>query len=347
MRRGALIGTAASALALAAVWSVGIRPAGAQEAATLDQMESMLRTGRYEEVVSGLEAPMGTGATAEPRALRLLVEALIATGRYDEAAEVFEGVDAAEVGLGVLRGRTALLGGDREGARQAFESARVARGGDSLVASFELARMAWDEGAIGQATTGFYAMIDAYNRGAADTAEELVAVAHACQLLGRDDPELFKDALRAYDEAVALDPSWSVPRIRLGELFLEKYDSSQARTAIADVLRSNPRHPEALLAMARTMRFDGDPRAVETLDAALEVNPNLIAARVFRARVRLAFGALRRGPRRGGEGDPGRSRIAHRPDGAGGGRVPRGAGGGVRQRARRHPGGQPTLRRSV
>ena len=305
--RRSLAGTAATAMVLAVVCSVGAWPAGAQEPVSLDEIESMLRTGRYEDAISRLEVRTGPGETAAPRAVQLLVEALIATGRYDEAAAAFEGVDAADAALGVLRGRVALLGGDREGARQAFESARVARRGDALVASFELARLARDQGAIEQATTGFYAMIDAYNRGAADTAEELVAVAEACQWLGRDDPELFKDALRAYDEAVALDPSWPVPRIRLGELFLEKYDSSQARTSIADVLRSNPRHPEALLAMARTMRFDGDPRAGETLDAALEVNPNLIAARVFRARLRLAserFGEAREEAEKAIQADP-------------------------------------------
>ena len=305
--RRSLAGAAASALLLAVVWSVGAWPAAAQEPASLDEIESMLRTGRYEDAISRLEVRTGAAEAAAPRALQLLVEALIATGRYDEAAAAFEGVDPADVGLGVLRGRVALLDGDREGARQAFESARVARRGEALVASFELARLARDQGAIEQATTGFYAMIDAYNRGAADTAEELVAVAEACQWLGRDDPELFKDALRAYDEAVALDPSWPVPRIRLGELFLEKYDSSQARTSIADVLRSNPRHPEALLAMARTMRFDGNPRAGETLDAALEVNPNLIAARVFRARLRLAserFGEAREEAEKAIQADP-------------------------------------------
>ena len=298
---------AVGALTLAIVWSVGAWPVAAQEDVSLDELESMLLTGRYEDVVSRLEASSGVGATTEPRRLRLLVEALIAVGRYDEAAATLAGVDAADVGLGVLSGRVALLNGDREGAGRALEAARSAGGEDALVASFELARLAWDRGAIAEATAGFYAMIDAYNRGAADTAEELAAVAHACQLLGRDDPELFKDALRAYDEAVALDPSWPVPRIRLGELFLEKYDSSQARTAIADVLRSNPRHPEALLAMARTMRFDGDPRALDTLDAALEVNPNLTAARVFRARLRLAserFGEAREEVEKAIEGDP-------------------------------------------
>ncbi|MDE2690663.1 MAG: tetratricopeptide repeat protein [Acidobacteriota bacterium] len=305
--RRSLAGTAASVLALAVVWSAGTWPAAAQEPASLDEIESMLRTGRYEDAISRLQVRTSAGEAAAPRALRLLVEALIATGRYEEAAAAFEGVDPADAGLGVLRGRVALLDGDREGAREAFESARLAGRGEALVASFELARLARDQGAIEQATTGFYAMIDAYNRGAADTAEELVAVAEACQWLGRDDPELFKDALRAYDEAVALDPSWPLPRIRLGELFLEKYDSSQARTSIADVLRTNPRHPEALLAMARTMRFDGDPRAAETLDAALEVNPNLIAARVFRARLRLAserFGEAREEAEKAIQADP-------------------------------------------
>ncbi len=286
IRRLVAAGAAACTLALAPAV-----PAAAQDArgvVPLDQIRSMIRAGRYEDALALLEERPRPGAVPAPLELRLRVEALTAVGRYDDAAAAFEGFDAAEAGLGVLRGRVALLGGDRELARRAFESALAARGDDALVASFELARLAWDRGAVEDAARGFYNMIDAYNTGAADTAEELLAVAQACQLLGRDDPELFKDALKAYDEAAALDPSWPMPRIRVGELFLAKYDSRQARSSIADVLVANPRHPEALLAMARTMSFDGDPRAAGTLDAALEVNPNLVAARVYRARLRLA-----------------------------------------------------------
>ncbi len=273
---------------------------------SLDEIEQWILTGRYDEAVEQLDAP-ADGAD-DPRALRLRVEALISIGRYDDAEAAFAGRDGAAPGLGVLRGRVALLRGDRETARRFFEEARAAQGADALVASFELARLAWERGEIEAATSGFYGLIDAYNRGAADTAEELVAVGQACQFLGRDDPELFKDALRAYDEAVALAPSWPAPRIRLGELFLEKYDSSQARSSLADVLRSNPRHPEALLAMAQTMRFDGDPRAQSVLDSALEVNPNLIPARVFRARLRFQaerFAEAREEAERALEIDPG------------------------------------------
>ncbi len=300
---GRWIGPLAAVLAA----SLYLAPAAAQDGpVSLDEIEQWILTGRYEEAVEQLDAREGEAGDA--RALRLRVEALISTGRHDEAEAAFEGVDAAALGLGVLRGRVALLGGDREAARRSFEEARAARGAEALVASFELALLAWERGEIEAATSDFYGMIDAYNRGAANTAEELVAVGQACRLLGRDDPELFKDALRAYDEAAALAPSWPAPRIRIGELFLEKYDSAQARSALGDVLRSNPRHPEALLAMARTMRFDGDPRAQAVLDSALEVNPNLIPALVFQARLRFQaerFGEARTQAEKALEVDPG------------------------------------------
>ncbi len=265
-------------------WSP-LTAAAQDEAVSLQDIEQWILTGRYGDALEQLDARSGQADDAG--ALRLRVEALTSMGRYEDAARAFDGANAAGLGLGVLRGRVALLAGDREQAGRWFEEARAARGPDGLVAAFELALLLWERGEIEEATRAFYGMIDAYNRGAADTAAELLAVGRACQLLGRDDPELFKDALRAYDEAVALDPSWPLPRVRIGELFLEKYDSSQARSSLADVLRMNPRHPEALLAMARTMRFDGDPRAQATLDAALDVNPNLTSGRVFQAWLHL------------------------------------------------------------
>lgn len=276
-------------LVLAAGAGSPVATAAQEEAVSLQDIEQWILTGRYEDALEQL----GARSADDAGALRLRVQALTSMGRYEEAARTFEGVDAMGFGLGVVRGRVALLAGDREEARNWFEEARTARGPDALVAAFELARLAWDRGDIEEASKGFYGMIDAYNQGTADTAAELLAVAEACRLLGRDDPELFKDALRAYDEAVALAPSWPLPRVRTGELFLEKYDSGQARSSLADVLRANPRHPEALLAMARTMRFDGDPRAQATLDAAFEVNPNLTPARVFQAWLHLGVERFR------------------------------------------------------
>ncbi len=294
----------AVALALALLLAAGApAPAVAQETApaasqaaqpTLDNAERLIRTGRYEDALNGLDA-IGDDEpdAAATRALRLRVDALVATGQHEEAAAALDEAlgDAGDAGsrdLELLRGRVSLLLGDRAAARSSFEAAVAADGPDRLTASFELALLGWERGEVDEATRGFYAMIDAYNRGEARTAEELLAVARACQLLGRDDPELFKDALRAYDEAVAAAPGWPLPRILLGELFLEKYDSQQARAAIGEVLEVNPHHPRALLAMARTMSFDGDPRSMELLDRALQVNSRQVEARVYRARRSLA-----------------------------------------------------------
>ena len=136
------IGPVAVVLALA-VWSPAA-VAAQDEPVSLDDIEQWILTGRYEEAAEQLDAR--ADEAGDPRALRLRVEALTSTGRYDEAAAAFEGVDAQALGLGVLRGRVALLGGDREEARRSFEEARAARGADALLASFELARLAWGPG---------------------------------------------------------------------------------------------------------------------------------------------------------------------------------------------------------
>ena len=47
-----------------------------------------------------------------------------------------------------------------------------------------------------------------------------LAVGRAVRYLGRTNPDLFQDALRAYDEAAAADPGWMEPMRRAGDLFL-------------------------------------------------------------------------------------------------------------------------------
>ena len=73
----------------------------------------------------------------------------------------------------------------------------------------------------------------------------------------------------------------------MGELFVEKYDSTQARDSLRDVLQVNPKHPEANLAFARLLHFDGSSQAMEVARAVLDENPNLVAARVLVARLLL------------------------------------------------------------
>ncbi|HUP22865.1 MAG TPA: tetratricopeptide repeat protein, partial [Thermoanaerobaculia bacterium] len=164
----------------------------------------------------------------------------------------------------------------------------VARGSVvELEARTELGELLFLRGRLEEATRELYRLIDLYNERDRLTASELVAVARAVRILGRDDPQLFKDALKAFDEAVAADPADPEPRVRTAVLFLEKYDSGEARTSLQPVLERNPNHPEALLALARVRRFDGSPEARVLVDRALAVNPNLVSARVFSGQLLL------------------------------------------------------------
>ncbi len=99
---------------------------------------------------------------------------------------------------------------------------------------------------------------------------------------------MFQDALRAFDEAAAADPSSLEPALETGLLFLERYDGTSADTEIERVLSRNPRHARALVAKAKAMQFNGSMGVMETVEKALETNPRLVEALVFKARLHLA-----------------------------------------------------------
>jgi tetratricopeptide (TPR) repeat protein len=249
--------------------------------------EAALRTGRYEAAIAAFTRAATVDSSAA-RAHRGLVRALSEVGRYEDAETAARraistgGPLAREVwnALGeVLRERGKLAA-----AESAFTRAVAEQASDSLTAQVNLAVLAYDRGQRDDAMRRFDRFIDIYNsRRGRLTAEELTAVGIACRYLGLDEPQLFKDALKAFDEAAAADPTALEPRVRVGELFLEKYNAADAQTTFDEVLRVNPSHPRALLGAARRRSFDGAPGADSLLRRALEVNPNLVPARVFSA----------------------------------------------------------------
>jgi tetratricopeptide (TPR) repeat protein len=249
--------------------------------------EAALRAGRYDAAIAAFTRA-ATGDSTSARAHRGLVRALSEVGRYEQAeaaarrATAAPGPVAREVwnSLGeVLRERGKLAA-----AESAFTRAVAERASDSLTAQLNLAVLAYDRGQRDDAMRRFDRFIDVYNsRRGRLTAEELTAVGIACRYLGLDEPQLFKDALKAFDEAAATDPTALEPRLRAGELFLEKYNAADAQTTFDEILRISPSHPRALLGAARRRAFDGAPGADSLLRRALEVNPNLVAARTFSA----------------------------------------------------------------
>ena len=134
--------------------------------------------------------------------------ALSSVGRYDEAgggltAFLEKHPDARGVRLALGRALAEL--GHYDEARRILEAEIEAHGPDRLAAQAVLGRIALDAGDRQGASARFDALIDAYNDGTARTADDLEAVATACRYLGAEDPQLFKDALKAFDEAIAAD----------------------------------------------------------------------------------------------------------------------------------------------
>ncbi|NJD17908.1 MAG: tetratricopeptide repeat protein, partial [Gemmatimonadetes bacterium] len=178
------------------------------------------------------------------------------------------------------------LQGRLDEAEAAFRAA--AQGGvpDRLTAQVNLAELLFRRGRTDDAMRLFDGFIDVYNTaGGRLTARDLVAVGRAVRVLARRDPDLFQDALRAFDEAGRADPGWAEPALRAGELFLEKYQSPEAQAEFAKVLAANPRNARALLGQARALNFDGSGGAKERLDSILALDPGHAEAFTLRARM--------------------------------------------------------------
>ncbi len=229
---------------------------------------------------TGAPPPLATAQQTPQVDARAAVMRLRETGRYAEALAAAE-----RGGLDNLRGELLVLVGRRTEAEQAFRAAE--RGRDSLAARLNRGRLLWDRGQRADARRLFDTFIDAYNSGGRLRSDELTAVGTAVRYLSIADPQLARDALRAYDQAVAADSTNLEPRLATGELFLDKYNSTDAREAFQAVARRSPEHPRALLGMAQVARFEGSAGAADLVRRSLAANPNLVPARVLLARMHL------------------------------------------------------------
>ncbi len=275
---------------LACVTLVGAASANVPRAVSQDEAAlTALRSGRYEEAIAVWQSALERG-DASVSQVRALIQALRVTGqsvRAEAAARAFSTAGNAAA-IANRWGELLYARGQIEEARALFQASIEQDAADALVAELNLAVLEFENGDRESANRRFNRFIDVYNSTATLDAEQLTAIGTACTYLGRDDPDLFHDAVRALDEAIAADPEGSEPRLRLAELFLAKYDGAEAGALIDEVLRFNPGHAGAHLAAARRSHFNGSSEAMAQVDRALELNPELVAARALRARLLMA-----------------------------------------------------------
>jgi tetratricopeptide (TPR) repeat protein len=279
-------------LLLAMVASVSCandRPAWASQGvqddpAQLKRAGELERSGKYSEAIDifkELAAKDGATAVASRRGL---LRTLSETGKYGDAEEAGKRFVAGASGVELQNalGEVLRLRGKTAEAEAAFKAAMAGPASDSLTARLNLDLLRFDRGEHAEALKDLDGFIDVYNsRRRSLTSEELVAIGTACRYLGVTNPQLFKDALKAYDEAAAKDTTNQEAQLKAVELFLDKYNSGDAKKGVSALLAKNPRHPRALLASARVAYFDGSGAAAERVRQSLEVNPNAPAARAF------------------------------------------------------------------
>jgi tetratricopeptide (TPR) repeat protein len=245
------------------------------------------RGGRYDAALAAFEA-WSRENPGEPGGHRSWAKTLLEIGRSAEAERVARRlVDAGSPELLNVLGEALAAVGKQPEAEAAFSRAITAGAADALVARANRGLLRERRGDRAGAEADYQALLAAYNARDGLASEELMAVGVACRQLGPGDPQLYKDALRAFDEAVDADPGDPAPRVARGALYLDKYDSPSARDSLRAVLERNPRHPGALLAMARAMDFDGERGALALAAQAIEVAPDRIEAHVWLAEAQL------------------------------------------------------------
>ncbi|HEX6693218.1 MAG TPA: tetratricopeptide repeat protein, partial [Longimicrobiales bacterium] len=260
--------------ALLILFALPAAPACAQRDAT-----SAAASDAYRTIIAGSTTALeANGADAEAR--RSLVRALMETGQYEQAEQI---ADAGGAAFAKLRGDALLARGKRADAETAYRAALAAHAPDSATARLEIALLQYGRGQRAEAVRELEWFIPFYNNAPALKADELVAIGRAVSALGVTDPQLFHDAVKAYEQAVQADRTSIDARVAEAALFLDKFDSRQAGEIIRDALAVEPGNPRVLLQQARATKFDGSDEALVIVDRALEVNPRLVPALVFRA----------------------------------------------------------------
>jgi tetratricopeptide (TPR) repeat protein len=125
-------------------------------------------------------------------------------------------------------------------------------------------------GETGQAGTVLSRLENFFNNGLLQTSRELVLLGRAMELLGS-----YSDANYAYEQAYKEDKQNVDGLVEWGQLFLSKYNISDARQCFEDALEVNANHPGALLGMARVEMETSNyyDKAREYLDRAARAAP--------------------------------------------------------------------------
>lgn len=226
----------------------------------------------------GAQPPANASLTAR-------VAALSDAGKLDDAEKLARSSGAP--GLGVL-GDVLVLRGRLTGADSAYKASIAANAPGARTAQVGLAELAWLHGDRADALQRARALTSAYENGSNWNADDCVATGRAYVIIGTSDKQAVRNALAAFDRAVAVDPANIEGRLRAGDLFFDKYNAPDAKASYDDVLKLAPGNSRALFGLARVAEFGNNKGVDKLLADALKANPMMTDALLMQARGHLA-----------------------------------------------------------
>jgi tetratricopeptide (TPR) repeat protein len=193
-------------------------------------------------------------------------------GRYGEIDAMVEKLDARDPAVAALRGRALIARGQYTEAEALLRpAAQRAPTSDAALQLGLLSKM------LGRDATATLEKVASLAETSDDPAE-MARAAHALRALGR-----FQEANAAYRDAAMSAGANPDVQTAWGDLFLEKYNKTEALRSFQMALQYDAKYAPALVGAARTLADENPPQAVLFARHALEINPNSVDARLFLA----------------------------------------------------------------
>ncbi len=191
-------------------------------------------------------------------------------GRYDEVAAI---ADVLDPNLAAAKARGAIARGRYAPAEALLRS--VAARAPSSEAALELGLL---QQMLGRPDAPALLEKVAPLAETSDDPVEVARGARALRALGR-----FHEANAAYRLAASAASTDAAIQAAWGDLFLEKYEKTEALKSFQMALQIDARWTPAILGSARTLADDNPPQAIALAKHALEINPSSVDAQLFLA----------------------------------------------------------------
>jgi tetratricopeptide (TPR) repeat protein len=196
-------------------------------------------------------------------------------GQYDQVEDLLQSVNG-EASV-VLRARAHIARGRYGEAEKLLSGvAGTSPAGD---AALELGLL---QLYLGRRPQGARTLELVLTRSPDDTPADLIRLGRAARALGR-----FQDANGFLRNANALAPNDPVINTAWGELFLEKYNRSEALKSFQSALKARADYVPAQVGLAETTLEEDPPAAKSAIEAALKINPSYVPAHLLLAELAL------------------------------------------------------------